>query len=144
MLISFAYFRHVLDKILSGEPTETVIEEIHEYLTSLGENVRAGRVELDQYIIYKVRSPCSHLTRRLLLTLLSVYRNSERTPRTTPMPSRSLTFKSHFASSPKDSRLRRETSSLTSSVFRRAASRPRVERPPTPTIPMSFAGRVRR
>jgi hypothetical protein len=51
--------RYVLDKILSGEPTEVVIEQIHDYLTSLGENIRAGSVPLEQYIIFKVRSPAS-------------------------------------------------------------------------------------
>ena len=45
--------KYVLDKILSGQPTEVVVEEIHDYLTSLGENIRAGKVPLEQYIIFK-------------------------------------------------------------------------------------------
>jgi len=48
--------RYVLDRVLSGDPTETVIEQIHEYLTTLGENIRAGQVPLEHYIIVKVSS----------------------------------------------------------------------------------------
>lgn len=44
----------MLDKILSGEQTEGVVEQIHAYLTSLGENVRAGKVPLEQFIVVKV------------------------------------------------------------------------------------------
>lgn len=46
--------RYVLDRVLSGEATETVIEQIHEYLTSLGEKIRSGQVPLEHYIIVKV------------------------------------------------------------------------------------------
>lgn len=47
--------RYVLDQILSGESTETVVENIHEYLTSLGQNVRDGKVKLDDFIVFKAR-----------------------------------------------------------------------------------------
>ncbi|KAI0077749.1 DNA polymerase alpha catalytic subunit [Panus rudis PR-1116 ss-1] len=43
----------VLDRILSGEATEVVVEQIHEYLTSMGEDIRAGKVKLDDFIIFK-------------------------------------------------------------------------------------------
>ncbi|GAA5986163.1 hypothetical protein JCM11641_004732 [Rhodosporidiobolus odoratus] len=45
--------KDVLDKILSAQATEIVIEEIHEYLVNLGESVRKGLKPLDDYIIYK-------------------------------------------------------------------------------------------
>ena len=45
--------RYVLDQILSGEATEVVVENIHEYLTTVGEDVRAGKVKLDDFIIFK-------------------------------------------------------------------------------------------
>jgi DNA polymerase alpha subunit A len=47
--------RYVLDQILSGEATEDVVENIHEYLTKLGENVRNGSIKQDDFIIFKVR-----------------------------------------------------------------------------------------
>lgn len=46
---------YVLDQILSGEATETVMENIHEYLTTIGQQVRAGKIKLDEFIIHKVR-----------------------------------------------------------------------------------------
>lgn len=46
--------RYVLKQILSGEPTEIVVENIHQYLASVGEGVRAGKVALDDFIIWKV------------------------------------------------------------------------------------------
>ncbi|GAA5873099.1 hypothetical protein JCM8547_006792 [Rhodosporidiobolus lusitaniae] len=45
--------KDVLDMILSAKATETVIEEIHEYLVNLGESVRKGLKPLDDYIIFK-------------------------------------------------------------------------------------------
>ena len=46
--------RYVLEQILSGENTENVIEHIHEYLTTMGEDVRAGKIKPDEFIIFKV------------------------------------------------------------------------------------------
>jgi hypothetical protein len=46
--------RYVLDQILSGEVTETVVELICEYLTTLGENIREGKIKLDEIIVFKV------------------------------------------------------------------------------------------
>ena len=34
--------------------TEIVVENIHEYLRSVGENIRAGQVKVEDYIIFKV------------------------------------------------------------------------------------------
>jgi hypothetical protein len=34
--------------------TEIVVENIHEYLRSVGENIRAGHVKVEDYIIFKV------------------------------------------------------------------------------------------
>ncbi|KAF5385639.1 hypothetical protein D9757_005457 [Collybiopsis confluens] len=46
--------RYVLEKILSGEATEIVVEQIHDYLTSVGENVRTGTYQVEEYVIHKV------------------------------------------------------------------------------------------
>ncbi|KZW04323.1 hypothetical protein EXIGLDRAFT_758619 [Exidia glandulosa HHB12029] len=43
----------VLDQILSGEATEVVVEKIHEFLTSLGTHVRAGKLATQKFIIHK-------------------------------------------------------------------------------------------
>ncbi|KAL7342525.1 hypothetical protein BJY59DRAFT_689579, partial [Rhodotorula toruloides] len=45
--------KDVLDMILSAKATETVIQEIHEYLSDLGEKIRNGFKPLDDYIIHK-------------------------------------------------------------------------------------------
>jgi len=45
--------QYVLDRILSGEATEVVVERIHEYLTTIGEDVRGGKIKLDEFIIHK-------------------------------------------------------------------------------------------
>jgi len=46
--------RYVLDQILSGEVTETVVKLICEYLTTLGENICEGKIKLDEFIVFKV------------------------------------------------------------------------------------------
>jgi DNA polymerase alpha subunit A len=48
--------RYVLEKILSGEATENVVELIHEYLATIGENVRGGKIKIDEFIIFRVGS----------------------------------------------------------------------------------------
>jgi DNA polymerase alpha subunit A len=45
--------RYVLERILSGEMTEIVVEQIHEYLGTVGENVKAGQVRLEDFVINK-------------------------------------------------------------------------------------------
>ncbi|VDC06072.1 unnamed protein product [Peniophora sp. CBMAI 1063] len=51
--LSKAVSQFVLEQILSGEPTEIVVENIHEYLEAKGEEVRTGKVPLDEFIIFK-------------------------------------------------------------------------------------------
>lgn len=46
--------RTVLTEVLSGEATETVVEKIHDYLTQLGQSVRAADVPMEEFIIFKV------------------------------------------------------------------------------------------
>lgn len=45
--------RYVLDQILSGEPTEVVVENIHEYLTTLSASIRTNQVKVEEFIIFK-------------------------------------------------------------------------------------------
>ncbi|KAG6831739.1 hypothetical protein H0H87_004008 [Tephrocybe sp. NHM501043] len=44
---------YVLDQILSGEATENVVESIHDYLRTISENVREGKVKIDDFIVFK-------------------------------------------------------------------------------------------
>jgi DNA polymerase alpha subunit A len=53
LLLSSLASSYVLKQVLSGEPTEGVVEAIHEYLTTVGEGVRGGKVSLDDFIIWK-------------------------------------------------------------------------------------------
>lgn len=52
--LSKAVSQYVLEQILSGEATETVVENIHEYLSTMSEDVRAGKIKLDEFIVFKV------------------------------------------------------------------------------------------
>eukprot|EP00611_Tribonema_gayanum_P032550 TRINITY_DN9795_c0_g1_i1.p1 TRINITY_DN9795_c0_g1~~TRINITY_DN9795_c0_g1_i1.p1 ORF type:complete len:774 (-),score=357.56 TRINITY_DN9795_c0_g1_i1:1021-3342(-) len=45
--------QHVLDRILSGDARETVVESIHEHLRALADAMRAGAVPIGQYVITK-------------------------------------------------------------------------------------------
>ncbi|KAF7309528.1 DNA polymerase [Mycena indigotica] len=45
--------QYVLDQILSGDPAEEVLQNIHDHLTELGQKVREGRVSLDKFLIWK-------------------------------------------------------------------------------------------
>ncbi|KAH9935987.1 uncharacterized protein BXZ73DRAFT_45345 [Epithele typhae] len=51
--LSKAVSQFVLDQILSGEATENVVENIHEYLATFGKDVRAGKIKLEEFIIHK-------------------------------------------------------------------------------------------
>ncbi|KAF8323497.1 DNA polymerase alpha catalytic subunit [Cantharellus anzutake] len=42
-----------LNHLLSGEMTEVAVENIHEYLTKVGQEVREGKIPLEEYIINK-------------------------------------------------------------------------------------------
>ncbi|OBZ73519.1 DNA polymerase alpha catalytic subunit [Grifola frondosa] len=52
-VLSKTVSQYVLEQILSGEATEAVVERIHEYLTTIGEDVRGGKIKLDEFIIFK-------------------------------------------------------------------------------------------
>lgn len=54
LVLNCVVSRYVLDRILSGNPTEIVVEEIHEYLTTTGQNIKEGKVKIDDFIIFKV------------------------------------------------------------------------------------------
>ncbi|EFP82360.2 DNA-directed DNA polymerase alpha catalytic subunit pol1 [Puccinia graminis f. sp. tritici] len=45
--------QYILEQVLSGLSTELVVEKIHEYLTELGQSVKDGKKELDDFIIHK-------------------------------------------------------------------------------------------
>ena len=55
MCSSWWVYRYILEQILSGEPTEIVVENIHDYLTKIGGDTRNGLIKLDEFIIFKVR-----------------------------------------------------------------------------------------
>lgn len=46
----------VLEEILSGKATEDAITEIHGYLTAIGNDLRDGKIDLDDLIVFKVCS----------------------------------------------------------------------------------------
>src|SRR5258707_13947552 len=52
-LLSKTVSQYLLDQILSGEATEVVVERIHEYLTTIGDDIRCGKIKLDEFIIHK-------------------------------------------------------------------------------------------
>lgn len=55
------------------------MENIHEYLTTVSENVRAGKIKLDEFIIFKV---CSYINLRDIVLTASVAAGQE--PRRLP------------------------------------------------------------
>lgn len=64
--------RRVLSFILSDKDREEVVNEIHEYLRQVGEEIRKGEVSLEKFIINKVNegSLCKHL--RLLIRCIII------------------------------------------------------------------------
>ena len=38
------------------EKTQVVVEKIHEYLSTISENVQSGRMGIEEFIIFKVHS----------------------------------------------------------------------------------------
>lgn len=58
--LSKAVSQYVLEQILSGEATETVVENIHDYLSTMSDDVRNGKVKLDDFIIFKVSYLSEH------------------------------------------------------------------------------------
>lgn len=45
----------MLEQVLSGEATEICVQKVHDYLTETNEKVRDGKVNLEDFIINKVR-----------------------------------------------------------------------------------------
>ncbi|KAJ7849955.1 hypothetical protein B0H14DRAFT_2764040 [Mycena olivaceomarginata] len=45
--------QYVLRQILSGDAPEDVVHNIHQYLTTVGENVREGKVKLEDFTVHK-------------------------------------------------------------------------------------------
>ena len=43
LIHALTFRRFILDQILSGDATEIVVQNIHEYLTTVGDNVRSGK-----------------------------------------------------------------------------------------------------
>ena len=56
----------LLNLILSGEESETVVERVHEYLRDLSQRMRDEKIPAQKYIIFTVSRPCRLLP---LLTL---------------------------------------------------------------------------
>lgn len=56
-IFSYVYIKnsYVLSQILSSSDRDTVVKNVHQFLTQLGENTRQGKVSLDKYIIKKVK-----------------------------------------------------------------------------------------
>ncbi|GJJ15609.1 hypothetical protein Clacol_009887 [Clathrus columnatus] len=52
-LLSKTVSQYVLDQILSGDDPEVVVEKIHDYLTTIGEDVRGGKIPMEEFIIHK-------------------------------------------------------------------------------------------
>ncbi|KAK0558719.1 DNA-directed DNA polymerase alpha catalytic subunit pol1 [Tilletia horrida] len=51
--LSKAVSSYVLEQILSGDSTENVIARIHEYLEQMGNEVREGKIPVEDYTIHK-------------------------------------------------------------------------------------------
>jgi DNA polymerase alpha subunit A len=50
-----------LDQILSDADREEVLNNIHEYLARIGEDVRQGKIPVEKFVINKVIFIHSHL-----------------------------------------------------------------------------------
>ena len=59
----------LLNMILSGEESETVVEKVHEYLRELSSKMREEKISAQKYIIFTVRlhSPASEATKLILV-----------------------------------------------------------------------------
>lgn len=66
---------------MSGEATEVVVENIHEYLSTIGENIRAGKLGLEEFIIFKVSlSFLLQVSKMLIFSLQRLGKNPEDYP----------------------------------------------------------------
>lgn len=54
MDLIFLWNRSVVDVILSGGSRDDVLDKIHNSLRDLGENMRAGKIDIEQYEINRV------------------------------------------------------------------------------------------
>ena len=81
-----------------------VVEQIHEYLASVGQNVRSGEIKLDDFIIHKVSTSSNHWSRSLT-AVLSVL---AKTRKTTPRVMVNLTYKLRSNSRPEAAMLVQE------------------------------------
>ncbi|KAJ7282017.1 DNA polymerase family B-domain-containing protein [Mycena rebaudengoi] len=45
--------QYVLEQILSGDATEDVVQNVHDYLTTIGQNVREGKVKVEDFTVFK-------------------------------------------------------------------------------------------
>lgn len=52
--------KFVLDRILSGDPREVVVDGIHEHLEALAVSMRAGKVDVPKYVITKGLNKAPH------------------------------------------------------------------------------------
>ena len=88
----------LLNMILSGEESETVVGKVHDYLRELSEKMREEKVPSQKYIIFTVSVPLPHFATP---SQLIHHRNLAKTPKTTPTPTPCPKSKSPFAPSPK-------------------------------------------
>lgn len=72
----------LLNEILSGDDPELVLDKIHEYLREVSDNMRAGSIPAQKYVIYTVSTMGCEECSRIMLT---EPRNWARIPRTIPM-----------------------------------------------------------
>lgn len=80
---------------MSGRPTEEVVNEVHEYLTTIGNDLREGRIDLDDLVVHKV----SHYpVRQWTLLTRYIYYASDlvKTRKITQTREASPTFKLRF------------------------------------------------
>lgn len=132
--------RYVLKQILSGEATEVVVEKVHEYLSSVGEGVRSGKVALDDFIIWKVRMLT--LDDDVLPCLLLCCSDWARTPKTILMLRASRMFRSLCVRNKEASTPEQAMSSRTSSASEAMALRPNLHRRTELITQMNSVGRT--
>ena len=65
-----------MDEILSGKPKEEIVTTIHNHLTALAEDVRAGKIDLGKFVVTKVYYTIFyHHINRLWLIIFYLYFN---------------------------------------------------------------------
>jgi hypothetical protein len=53
-IVSFVFDRSVVSVILSGQSRDDVLDTIHNRLRDLGDEMRAGKIDIEQYEINRV------------------------------------------------------------------------------------------